>query len=276
MTEQEWLSSNDPTSMLEHAMTGRKCDNSLYCPSERKLRLFACACCRQVWHLLTDPRSRKLIEVAEKYAEGEISNQELEAAWTEACMNPDNTNYTSLVHWIAPMYTNRLQMSIVELLDDLRIVAEVNYQPIQAHLLREIVGNPFQPLPLLRGYEHSICKVCGAEPNLDEYGEIQHGRGCYISSEDGGGIKYAPKIRTPWLTPLVLELATVVYQERQPIGTLDPVTLQVLADALEEAGCTDHHILNHLRSIRPAFALDGMHLLHARGCHVLDIILGKS
>jgi hypothetical protein len=40
----------------------------------------------------------------------------------------------------------------------------------------------------------------------------------------------------------------------------------ILADALEEAGCTNADILAHLRGPGP----------HARGCHVLDLILGKG
>jgi hypothetical protein len=33
--------------------------------------------------------------------------------------------------------------------------------------------------------ERYACKVCGNVP--DEYGTIEHGRGCYVVSEDGGG-----------------------------------------------------------------------------------------
>ena len=42
--------------------------------------------------------------------------------------------------------------------------------------------------------------------------------------------------------------------------------LPVLADALEEAGCTDPDLLDHLRGPGP----------HARGCWVLDLVLGKG
>src|SRR5262245_6333353 len=47
----------------------------------RKLRLFACACCRQVWDLLDDRRMRRAVEVAEQFAEGLASKEELEAAY---------------------------------------------------------------------------------------------------------------------------------------------------------------------------------------------------
>jgi hypothetical protein len=70
-----------------------------------------------------------------------------------------------------------------------------------------------------------------------------------------------------WKTPQVVALAQAAYDQREiPSGTLDPVRLAVLADALEEAGCTDPELLGHLRSPCP----------HVRGCWVVDLLLGKS
>lgn len=45
-----------------------------------ELRLWGCWCVRQVWHLLTDERSRKAVETAEAYAVGKATSQELKAA----------------------------------------------------------------------------------------------------------------------------------------------------------------------------------------------------
>src|SRR5262249_11701093 len=62
-----------------------------------------------------------------------------------------------------------------------------------------------------------------------------------------------------WLTSTVVSLANSIYTER----AFD--FLPILADALEEAGCTDEHILGHCRSPGP----------HARGCWPVDLLLGK-
>ena len=47
---------------------------------DKTLRLFACFCARQNWHLLTDERSRNAVEVAERFANGLASDDELAAA----------------------------------------------------------------------------------------------------------------------------------------------------------------------------------------------------
>jgi hypothetical protein len=65
----------------------------------------------------------------------------------------------------------------------------------------------------------------------------------------------------------VLKLAQAAYDNRLlPSGLLDNGCLAILADALEEAGCTDADILSHLRGPGP----------HARGCWALDLVLGKE
>ena len=64
MTEEEWLNGNDSQRMVDHLIGNA---------SKRKLRLFACARCRQVWQLLTDERSRRAVEVAEQFADNQAT-----------------------------------------------------------------------------------------------------------------------------------------------------------------------------------------------------------
>jgi hypothetical protein len=52
--------------------------------NDKNLRLFACWCVRKIWHLLTDERSRNAVVVAEKYANGDATQEELAAAWDAA------------------------------------------------------------------------------------------------------------------------------------------------------------------------------------------------
>jgi hypothetical protein len=70
-----------------------------------------------------------------------------------------------------------------------------------------------------------------------------------------------------WRTPKVRTLAKADYDQRElPAGTLDPGRMTVLADALEEAGCMEADLLDHLRGPGP----------HVRGCWAIDLLLEKA
>jgi hypothetical protein len=84
------------------------------------------------------------------------------------------------------------------------------------------------------------------------------------------GTPFRPIIlKRAWLTwhnATILKLAQAIYEDRQlPSGHLDAHRLAVLADALEDAGCTDQDVLGHCRGQGP----------HVRGCWVVDLLLGK-
>jgi hypothetical protein len=74
-------------------------------------------------------------------------------------------------------------------------------------------------------------------------------------------------VERSWLTPTVTSLAAAIYDDRQlPSGLFDDQRLGVLADALEDAGCTDQDILAHCRGGGE----------HVRGCWVVDLLLDKE
>ena len=52
--------------------------------TEAQLRLFAVRCARRVQHLMTDPRSIAALDVAERHAKGEATDEELSAARASA------------------------------------------------------------------------------------------------------------------------------------------------------------------------------------------------
>jgi hypothetical protein len=63
-----------------------------------------------------------------------------------------------------------------------------------------------------------------------------------------------------WLTSTVTALARGIYDE----WAFD--RLPILADALQDAGCDNEDVLKHCRGAGP----------HARGCWVVDLLLGKA
>jgi hypothetical protein len=145
MTETEWLACTDPQPMLV-AVWERL--------SDRKFRLFGCACCRRIWHLLTDPRSRRAVEAEEQHAEGLIGAAELRVARKAAADLPGagmavpSGRYCQAQH---PASTAAWATFAAAGHDRLtRWEAE---KQAQADLLRCVAGNPFRrvsPAPAWR------------------------------------------------------------------------------------------------------------------------------
>src|SRR5262249_26028282 len=71
MTEAEWLAGDDAKWMLK--FLGDQA-------TDRKLRLYACACCRRVWDSLF-PECRDAVAVAERFADGTATDVERNRAF---------------------------------------------------------------------------------------------------------------------------------------------------------------------------------------------------
>ena len=58
MSEAEWLACGDPAAMLSRVGGAA---------SDRKLRLFSCACCHRAWGAVTDGRLGRALDALERY-----------------------------------------------------------------------------------------------------------------------------------------------------------------------------------------------------------------
>src|SRR3954465_11897502 len=77
VTEAEWATASDPEGMLAEV---RASTNG----TERKLRLFALACCHSAAPRLPAPRSRQVVQTCERFADGTVDAAKLRAAWGDA------------------------------------------------------------------------------------------------------------------------------------------------------------------------------------------------
>lgn len=216
-TEEEWLTCTDPLTMIRH-LRGKV--------SDRKLRLFACACCRRVWDHLSEEQSRKAVEIAEAFAEGKATSEEMKSAYSAlphvgsmpACVAHANADRaarsaasaTADIAWSSVYIDEGVGLFVSEGTDQAANRRRGAESSAQCALLREIIGNPFKPVPL--------------DP--------------------------------AWLTPVVIALAREIYDERA-FGRL-----ALLARALEEAGCEKAELLVHCREpgehVRGCWLIDAL------------------
>jgi hypothetical protein len=225
VTADEWDRCTDPHKMLEflHDQAG-----------ERKLRLFACACCRRIWELFPDERNRDLVAAVEHNPEGTRDGPDLGRAIVASSQRESECRGHP-AYWVA-----------------------------------KYLGRGFYKLT---PYESAIVVAFRAAMSVPEAAE----RGAEQASQAAlvrdvfGPLPFRPVAVDPawlaWHGGAVKRLAQAVYDERElPSGHLDAARLAVLADMLEEAGCSDPQLLGHLRG--PGS--------HVRGCWAVDLLLGRG
>src|SRR5262249_43846539 len=140
------------------------------------LLLFACACCRRIWHFVKDDRSRRGVEAVEAFVDGQSDREEIGRAYLAALLaaeeQDDHAHHACIFPAVAE-YENRLErhghyqflMTRRPQFDDHHVVCAWQAAALaaaavappesdtvsedelvaQADLLREIFGNPFRP-----------------------------------------------------------------------------------------------------------------------------------
>lgn len=259
MTEEGWLACVDPNPMLDFI------DGKV---SERKLYLFVMACCRQIWQHLVHDLNRQAIESAERLVEGQSTREELESVLLRA------ESVISTLQASAPHSPRR--------------ILEIRAATAATHAAKSdytYLSFP-DPTAYARGIAQEVTSTACWAAGIDgcwpgealapspQWSDVYTKSQRAVMALQGSllldiiGNPFRPvTIDTCWLTQSVIDLSHAAYDNRTlPSAMLDPARLAVLADALEEAGCQDADILNHLRD--PG--------VHVRGCWVVDLLLGKE
>jgi hypothetical protein len=262
MTEADWLACTEPYLMLD--FLGGKA-------GQRKWRLFAAACCRRLWGLLADERRRRAVEDAERLADGMAGRDSAAAA--------DADPMRSFSDW-----TLKRTMTAVRAIEaykgewrrtDYPAAAAEKAASVAAFAVDSLAGWRAMPMHWGRDLEPqedvaeaAVVAVDVAEgfpATLREQQAQCELLRCLAGNPWRPVPPPAPRVFS-WNDGCVARLARAAYDDRLPEGRLDPARLAVLADALEEAGCTDADILGHCRSGGE----------HVRGCWVVDLLLGKG
>jgi hypothetical protein len=137
MTEAEWLACADPQKVLDFLRNKA---------SDRKLRLFACACCRRIWHLLSDLRSRKAVDVMERYADGLADEGVLLRARSVAQAAYDD----SLDKWAHRLAHHATEPAAIDAARKCAFHRGPRkwHGAVLALLVRDLFGNPFRSVVL--------------------------------------------------------------------------------------------------------------------------------
>jgi hypothetical protein len=258
--EQLWLACDDPQEMLKF-LRGKA--------SDRKLRLFAAACCRGIWHLLPNEPSRRLVEVIERYADCSATDEQLGAAGGlfKSANWDRRSGYNDYVYDYAAGAVVQAARDHRAPHDAWEAAAGASDQA-SAAAAALAGGTPAWWTPLVQARIDPIDRQVPAEALVGIRGMLAERVTQAARLRDLFGpppfrpAAIAPSVRT-WEDGLIVRLTEAAYQERHlPAGMLDEGRLAVLADALEEAGCTNGDILGHLRGRGP----------HVRGCWVVDVV----
>ena len=150
MTEQEWLGCAKPEAMLEFLK-----DKA----SDRKLRLFVIAHVRRGWRDYESKETQqawKAIEVAEQFADGLVSDKQLEAAHDAFLLTPEWDDLS--IHFLntyagAATATEVGNAFAFATASDYAARTAPHAPPIidadrveRCRLLRDVMGNPFRPI----------------------------------------------------------------------------------------------------------------------------------
>ena len=241
MTERGWVHGTDAAPLLEF-LRDRATD--------RKLRLFACACCRRAWDALRDERSRHAVDVAERYADSLTTASELSKARRAA---------TAVTAGDSPWWekVQRLWESTLARL------AQEGGPGVEDPWAALAALTAFPPSPTWTARpatEKTLRQLLAATRESDEDGAAL---ACLVRDVFGNPFRPPPAFDPAWLAwddGAVARLTQGIYNRR----AFD--RLPALADALLEAGCDDAELIEHCRA----------DLVHTRGCWALDALLGKA